>query len=376
MLTKDSKILFISNTAHLGGAESSLLDVVSILTGSFQAIVALPGNGRLAQKLQMMAALYFVKLIRFKRNGAFGLAPQLWQLFKGVIRISRIVVSEKVGCIYANTTQAYLYALPVKLITGRPLIWHLRDNLPGARLTWLLSFFADKIICVSDHLLQQLPHKDKAYLVYNGIDTRNWRRPVRSEGGLRTELGLDRKKLIIAHIGQLIPWKRHELFIEVASKILNHNSNVHCVIIGSDLFNDSTSYKALLVKKIKSLDLTNHLTMMNHRENILCKLADVDVLVHLAEQEPFGRILVEAMSLEIPIVAMNSGGPAEVVIEGQSGFLMDNSKPQDIAKKICLLLNSPSLREKFGKEARRLVEDKFNLNSLEKIRDIIFSLND
>lgn len=376
MLIKNSKILFISNTSHLGGAESSLLDVVSILVSSFQAIVALPENGVLAQKLKKMAPLYFVKLIRFKRNGIFGITAQLWQLFRGVIGIFRIVINEKVACIYANTTQAYLYAVPVKLLTGRPIIWHLRDNLPGKKLTWFLSFFADKIICISDQLLQQIPHKNKAYVVYNGIDTKIWCKPNLPEGGLRTEFGLDRKKLIIAHIAQLIPWKRHELFVEVAHYIRNQDLDVHFFIIGSDVFNGFASYKDELVKKIKSLDLTYHLTMMDHRENILSQLADVDILVHLADQEPFGRILVEAMALEIPVVAMNSGGPAEIVIDGQSGFLMDNCEPRYIAEKICYLLNRPSLREKFGKEGRRTVEDKFNLKSLEKIRSIIFSLND
>ncbi|GGB24142.1 hypothetical protein GCM10011511_55080 [Puia dinghuensis] len=73
------------------------------------------------------------------------------------------------------------------------------------------------------------------------------------------------------------------------------------------------------------------------------------------------------MALEKPVVALREGGPIEIVADEASGYLIDKPDPETIAEKLYLLTQFGDLRNKMGKEGRRIVETKFNIDNLEKI---------
>lgn len=104
-----------------------------------------------------------------------------------------------------------------------------------------------------------------------------------------------------------------------------------------------------LERLCKVLDLTSEVHFVGHQANPGDWVAASEVLVLASPEEPFGLVLLEAMSLGKPVVAVRGGGPSEIVEEGHSGLLFDRDDPRDLALKLRALMGRASLREKMGK---------------------------
>jgi len=225
--------------------------------------------------------------------------------------------------------------------------------------------------------MEQLPFKHKTELVYNGIDTTKWKVNYEFLNKIKDELDIDRNVILVAHIGQLIPWKRHDLLIEVAQYLIQDcELKVHYVIIGDDLFDDFPDHKRHLQHMVKSLNLSEQISFLSYRGNLAEYLNGIDILLHLADNEPFGRVIIEAMALEKPVIARNQGGPKEIISDNCSGFLVTSSEPSMIAEKLRILINDSNLRRGFGRVGRSIVKSKFSISNLERIGPIILSVNE
>lgn len=90
-------------------------------------------------------------------------------------------------------------------------------------------------------------------------------------------------------------------------------------------------------------------------------MSQIDILIHPAINEPFGRVLIEAMSIGKPVIAYNCGGPKEIIVNNETGYLVEPYNYGEIAKKTILLLENEELRLQFGKAGRKRVIEKFNI---------------
>ncbi len=371
------KILLISNSAAISGAERSLLDLVAVLRRVHELTVVLPEMGDLYHLLNGHVEIRVVKMVRIAlRSNLPDLVRQAWQLMKGAGLLAGIAREEKFDLIYANNVQAHLYSLLIKFLSGKPIIWHVRDNIRSKRLAGALSANTDLILAISRHIKHQFPAKRRVYLVYNGLDTTAWQPATAGTlPGMKERLNITGEKLLIAHVGQLVPWKRHELFIGMAAAIRREQPNVHFLLIGQDHFNQHAGYVQSLREMIITGGLTSCFSMIPYQPSFQHSLRDIDILVHLAGGEPFGRVVMEAMASGIPIVAFASGGPAELVIDGQNGFLLPSGHLEQVAKKVQLLIDHPEIRAAFGANGRSHIEKHFSVGNLTVILDLIEQIN-
>jgi glycosyltransferase involved in cell wall biosynthesis len=252
----------------------------------------------------------------------------------------------------------------LKLITRKKAIWHVRDNIRNGLLNTFLIRFSDQIICISDHVYQQLktPEKNKK-LIYGGIDSNEWS-PLNytKNNDLKISLGLSSEVKLVAQIGQLTFWKNHIDFIKAAAEIIqNYPINVHFLIVGDDLSGKEKEYKKQLKTEILKAGLENHFSFLDFVKDIKAIYAQIDVLVHTAIDEPFGRVFIEAMAMEKPVVAYACGGPKEIIVNNQTGYLVKPYDYKTIGEKVILLLKNEHLQIKLGKEGRKRVIEKFNL---------------
>ena len=125
-------------------------------------------------------------------------------------------------------------------------------------------------------------------------------------------------------IANLVPWKRHDLFIEAAVLLRDFRDAlgrpISLVIAGSDLFNEHADYVSSLKKRIGDTDLTDHFVWLEGRSAAEI-LPTLDLLVHPTAEEPFGRVICEAMAAGVPVVACDSAGPGSILSDGKTGFL-------------------------------------------------------
>jgi glycosyltransferase involved in cell wall biosynthesis len=186
------------------------------------------------------------------------------------------------------------------------------------------------------------------------------------ENQLRLNWDVDRDKKIILMPGRLTKWKGQELFIE-ALNLINKELGYHsfyAVILGSDQGRD------VYAKKIKRLAeqhrLTGQLKFIDHCSNmpLAYKISDIVVSASI-EPEAFGRVAVEAQSMEKPIIASNVGGSNETIVDNKTGFLFESGNPRALSKKIIEVLNLDKSTLKFmGIEGRKNIIKKFNVEKM------------
>ena len=370
-----NKIIVLNTSSRIGGAEKSLQDVLDVLEENNIIWVALPTTEALYAELSKKFKIKNHTLERLEKSKTILLCfSSIFQIFNTSYQISRLVRKEKIDLIYANANHSNLYAILVKLFTGKKIIWHMRDNLNNKLLSLLLSILSDKIICISEHLSKQIFFPNKTQIIYNGIDTHKWKLNNTTPSLIKKELSLEPDRILIAQVGQLIPWKNHLLLIDIAKNVIRKNPKVFFIVLGEDTFKAFPDYNKLLLSRIHCENLENHFSLLGYKENIKEYLSEIDILVHLAEGEPFGRVLIEAMALEKPVVAINSGGPAEIIEDNNTGFLVEKTEQNIIVEKLVQLSEDQVLRKKFGRNGRMLVERNFSIRNLRKVQEIISSI--
>jgi glycosyltransferase involved in cell wall biosynthesis len=186
------------------------------------------------------------------------------------------------------------------------------------------------------------------------------------ENNLLSSWGVDRDKKLILMPGRLTAWKGQEVFIEalnLVNKELGYQS-FHAVILGNNQGRD------IYTKKIKRLAeqyrLTAQLKFVEHCKNmpLAYKISDLVISASI-EPEAFGRVAIEAQSMEKPIIASDIGGSNETIVNNETGFLFKSGNPESLSKKIVKILNLDQSRLKsIGMEGRKNIIKKFNVEKM------------
>jgi len=175
----------------------------------------------------------------------------------------------------------------------------------------------------------------------------------------------DEKKIILMP-GRLTSWKGQELFIEAINlvKIELGYEAFHAVILGNDQGRDL--YKKKLIRLTEQYRLTNQIKFIDHCEDMALAYKVSDIIVSASiEPEAFGRVAVEAQSMEKLIIASNIGGSNETINDEKTGFLFKSGDAESLSKKIihALTMDETSIKL-MGKEGRSNIIKKFNVEKM------------
>ncbi len=372
-LNKQKTILVLCNSIFVSGAEKSLYDFIAHSKYKHRFILSQQSNNialsrHLPCKFFILPYKWFYKTLN-----PFTFVQLLYSLIVSAIRLYLIVNKNNVQIIYANTFKSAIFGLLVNFITNTKLICHVRDNAQPSILKNIMIKNSNALISISEHIQRQFPSDLKSnYLIYGGIDIEKWNNVERIKAEVMENLDLNSSSIIIACIGQLTRWKNQADFIHVANVISAKYHNIHFLIVGDDLSGREKRYKNELLKLVENLNLEDKIHFLGQREDLKEVMNSIDILVHPAIDEPFGRVLIEAMALEKPIVAYNCGGPAEIIIDGETGFLVEPYNFQKMAEKTIKLIEDEKICIKMGKAGRQRVVDKFNINRYVKEMEAIF----
>ncbi len=254
---------------------------------------------------------------------------------------------------------------------GLPHVWHLRELIGSghpfqiAKTPRALARFLDEHASVivansqtSARAAAGLIPIELIRIVPNGIDLRAFEaaRSPRSPAS----------KLIVAMVGSLTSrTKKHALFVEAAARLID-NSNVRFRIYGHDPADggnrSADHYSSEVHALVERFGLGDRFDFPGHLDPVGI-MSEIDILVHPADNESFGRVIVEAMAAGLPVVGGRGGGVAEIVVDHQTGLLVEPDSPEEIASAIARLLGDPGLRERFAAAGRRRAEQLYSLAS-------------
>lgn len=349
------RILYVSNVNAIGGAERSLLDIVdSLAREHFEPLVVVPGPGPLESRLldSDVRVLHCAGLRRLRRTNRMSLlAQQGAALLRSARSIQRLAGRERVALIHANTTSAALHVIPGMLGAKRcPVIWHVRDLVGGRELHWLARS-CDAIIANSRACLTRVPvlRKDIPVMVLAS--------GVRVSGSARAPS----KAARLVSIGHAAPWKGHDMILDAAELLVRDGHEFEWLVAGGDPFGNHPGFFDRLRQQVRQRRLDQVVRLLGALDDVSDLLCTARCLVHTAFPEPFGRVIVEAMSVGCPVVAFaGPHGPAELLADGVGGVLVAPRTAEALATTVGYFLSHPTELERVARHAASKVGSKYS----------------
>jgi glycosyltransferase involved in cell wall biosynthesis len=188
------------------------------------------------------------------------------------------------------------------------------------------------------------------------------------EGGdgdaFRREIGVPEGTLLVGMLARFDAWKGHTVFLQAARRILYARHDVRFAVVGGGLNAEwlphVRRYEAAVRDEARRLGLQDALTFVPHRADVASVFAALDVVVCPSVREPFGMVVIEAMSAGRPVVASDSGGPAEILQDGRTGLLFRTGDPKSLADAVTPLLDDGERRAALGLAARADAARRFH----------------
>jgi glycosyltransferase involved in cell wall biosynthesis len=368
------RVLYVNHTASISGGEHSLLDLLAALPVSVQALLASPPGALQAAALDIGVPVTSIT----GTSGSLRLHPlhtpravaELGLAAAGALRASRRQRSE---LLHANSIRA---GIVVGLIP-RPRaarIVHVRDCLPPGPLTSatmrLLAATATIIVANSRYTARSVlaaAPKARVEVVHNAVDLARWDPARVDRADVRRRLGVADERLLLGVVAQLSPWKGQDTAIETLRLLCESGIDAHLLLIGSAKFLaastrfDNERYVSRLHELVGNAGLGERVSWLGERDDVPELVAAMDVLLLPSSEEPFGRALIEAMAMEVPAIATNVGGPAEIITDGREGYLLAPGEPAAWAAAVRRIAASAEHGRELGRAGRRRVEESFTV---------------
>lgn len=342
------KVLFISHSALIAGAETCLLTLLKYLNKDlFDPVVILPSEGPLRNSFQEFGIKTYVSGLEWCVR-----VPEAHNYSNSSIskRVSDLLIIfdiEKPDIIHTNTSVICEGALAAK-IKGIPHIWHLHEKLQGhpslvsvlplPLLYEMIGSLSDRVVAVSNGVKTQVVKYFPSRIVdviYNGIDTSSFE--FSSKSSIREELSISNDEVIAVTVGSIIKEKGYDNLLAAAFFVQKSNPKIKFVVAGGGDPKTVLAYK----EKTRRLGLNHTVFFLGFRKDIPQLLAASDFIILPSLTEAFPLVILESMAAHKPVIATDCGGPAEIILDGTTGFLVQVNDPRAMADRILTLAANP-----------------------------------
>lgn len=241
----------------------------------------------------------------------------------------------------------------------------------------ILSMFTDKIICCSKNVMDSISEleglqKDKLKAILSVVNFNKLKITI-DKKEMRHRLGLNDSNIVLGNIATISPRKGHDILIKAFKLIRDDLPNVKLVIAGRE----DAQTKDGLLKLIKEFNLSKDIVFLGKQENLanIFNIMDIFILSSFIEGIPLA--VIEAMYMNIPVIATDVGGVREIIEDGETGIIVPSNDPQSIAKAAIHLLSTPNKIANIVTNAKvsalnRFVPQRY-VSELEKCYDSIMS---
>jgi glycosyltransferase involved in cell wall biosynthesis len=393
-------ILYVDHTAKMGGGEIALLNLVSALdTARYRPLVALAADGPLAEKLRAAGiettVLPLDPALRETRKDSLGAGSllklrQAGLLLSYSLRLARWARAHSVDLIHTNSLKSDIYGGIAGRLAGIPVLWHVRDNINGEYLPPLVAsafrlvsrLLPQMVVANSTSTLNQLwPKRAKSgAVVYSGVTMEvvhdGYVELQALAGGLNSSTEWERPP-VIALIGRIAEWKGQHVFLRAASAVRERFPEARFWIIGAPLFGEF-DYERSLHTLTEQLGMTESVEYLGFRDDVAQLMPEIDIVVHASILgEPFGQVVIEGMAAGKPLVATDGGALPEIVVPGETGYLVAMGSAEEMAAAISRLLSNPVQARIMGQAGRRRVRRLFTMShtvrKVEAVYDRLFA---
>ena len=371
-MSSNIKVLQVIPKLGYGGAETGCYDIAHYLPENGCESFIVTSGGELT-KFVDKKKVKLIKLPVHSKN------PLL--ILINTILLIGIILFFKISIVHARSRAPAWSCLFATKLTNRKFVttFHGTYNFSGKLKKFYNSVMvrSDLIIAGSNFIFSHIKENYSEFLttqkkflvIFRGINVDYFDSSTKLENdekNLLQKWNINDEKKIILMPGRLTSWKGQELFIEAINlvKIELGYEAFHAVILGNDQGRDL--YKKKLIRLSEQYHLSNQIKFIDHCEDMALAYKVSDIIVSASiEPEAFGRVAVEAQSMEKLIIASNIGGSKETINDEKTGFLFKSGDAESLSKKIIrgLKMDETSINL-MGKEGRKNIIKKFNVEKM------------
>ncbi|HYM54512.1 MAG TPA: glycosyltransferase family 4 protein [Solirubrobacteraceae bacterium] len=280
-----------------------------------------------------------------------GRVRQVHRMVASVTRLSRLLRRRRPDVIVNWIAKAQVYCSPAAILAGMGdrVIWWQHDIPAGHWLdrcaTALPAIAVGSSSSASAAAQARMRPSRPTFVVAPGT-------PIPDPHPAPAPLELPAGVPVVGLVGRLQPWKGQDRLLGAQALLHERGHRIHTLIVGGDAHGLSSAYAASLQPLVSRLGLTEAVTMTGQVPDAGPYIDRMDILVNASDPEPFGIVLLEAMARGVAVVAVNAGGPAEIVEDRRTGLLAPSGDPAALADALEPLLVSPALRREIGQAGR------------------------
>lgn len=366
------KVLFLDQSGKLGGAELCLLDIAKSIRSTCK--VLLFSGGAFAEALEkegiQVSVLQQDSIDFRKESGILDGIASSFQVVPLLLKVIRAVKDYDV--IYANTPKALVIGALVNLVSRKTLIYHLHDIISESHFSTVNRFAISTLAKLADRVIANSYASKEAFIqasgaedsdvsvVYNGFDIQKYDCEDGDRSQIRQALDID-DRFVVGHFSRLSPWKGQDVLLDALAKCPD---DVVVLFVGDALFGED-DYVQALQQQVAREKLEHRVQFLGFRHDIPQLMSACDLIAHTSTApEPFGRVIVEAMLCNRPVIGAKAGGAMELIEHGKTGWLCPPNDSEQLADCINYVRdrveNSKSVAKVAQEEARR----RFSLTSV------------
>lgn len=372
------RVLIVSPSAGLGGAERVLLDLVRAQrpnrTGPHRAVLVLEEGPLIDELVELGVEHSCLPLPR--SLGAVGESQRASATALGLLRAASSLPSYLLqfrstvealapSVVHTNGMKAHVLAAAAGIRV--PVVWHLHDFVGDRRVTRPLLTLASRMparALANSHAVAEDARASFGRLpidvAWNGVDLERFRPDL----ARRRRLGGSTDVVHVGLVATYARWKGHDVFLAAARKALDAlGDGVHFVVVGGPVYTTAGSQWCVeeLSARVVAERLEDHVTFVPFQRDPVHAFQALDVVVHAStRREPFGRVIVEGMACGAAVVATRGGGVDEIVRPDVDGLLVPPGDARTLADAIVRLVRDEGLRTRLA-DAGRARASEFSL---------------
>jgi glycosyltransferase involved in cell wall biosynthesis len=349
-------ILWLSATEKIGGAERVMLNIVEGLSKqTYCHFLIAQEEGPLTEQFSKLGGKTFILKLPAWRKIKF-----LLKRFLTIFRIIDLVRKERIDLIYANGYRLNPYALYVSKLLNIPALTHIHDVIEKKHVRNFLLHRSQNLVVPSEYARERLGNiRARIFLVPNAIKVCDFIHTAKSN--IRKEFGIEDNQILIGMVGNFVEKKGHCFFIDAAVLIKEKINNVKFIIVGDNVYGGSLT-KDILIKFAQGRNIAGDIIFTGERSDITEILSNLDFFILPSEKESFSLVVLEAMASRVLVIANKfSGGPSEIIKDGQDGLLVDCANTEELSALIADLAKNFSFKKTLVNAAFEKVKNEFDM---------------
>lgn len=339
-MSKPLRILYTINNLHTAGMKLVVADLVRHLDRTqFTPLIAVGQKTRSSLEQELENICQIIQLpLRVSRRPKHLLLPRLLNSARQLRRVADLAHSFD----YASD---WTEGLAMK-IAGVPWVAEKTNLAWNERRWWLRSFLAARIVCLSRAQMSMMSRwSRKITMIPTGVELEKF---ASAKPLSRQNIGADETDILVASVAHLVPVKGHVDLIRAVAAVAGDLPKLKLLLAGQG----EKTYVNDLKNLASSLGLTSRIIFLGPDTNVpaLLKACDGKILATRNEgrREAFGAVLVEAMAAGLPVVSTKSGGPQDIVIDGETGWLVEAVGWEPLAQALRELYVDANRRRAYG----------------------------